>query len=148
VQIDPRASLSAATAAWAQRNGPIRLVVRIRDQKSSVSASRSANGIGAGVAGVRALLTRKSSRPSASIAFAHHALRLARLADIAGCGDGPVALHLEALDLVGSARVIGAGRLSATAAPLRANISAVASPMPEAAPVTSTALPERSALII
>src|SRR5262249_39228343 len=68
LQIAPRAAFSAGTAAWAQRNGPIRLVVRIVDQKSSVSASSSANGIGAGVLGVPALLTRKSRRPSASIA--------------------------------------------------------------------------------
>src|SRR6516165_2327881 len=70
LQIAPRACLSAAAAAWAQRNGPIKLVLRIVDQKLSVSASRSANGIGLGVAGVPALLTRKSSRPSASTALA------------------------------------------------------------------------------
>src|SRR5713226_897040 len=69
LQMAPRAAFSAGTAAWAQRNGPIKLVVRIRDQKSSVSASRSENGIGVGVFGVPALLTRKSSRPSASIAL-------------------------------------------------------------------------------
>src|SRR3954447_26689590 len=68
LQMAPRAAFNAGAAAWAQRNGPIRLVVRIRDQNSSVSASRSENGIGVGVAGVPALLTRKSSRPSASIA--------------------------------------------------------------------------------
>src|SRR5438874_3963211 len=68
LQIAPRAALSAPTAAWVQRNGPIRLVLRMVCQKSSVSRSSSANGIGAGVAGVPALLTRKSSRPSASIA--------------------------------------------------------------------------------
>jgi len=38
LQIAPRADFNAGTAAWAQRNGPIRLVVRIVDQKSSVSA--------------------------------------------------------------------------------------------------------------
>src|SRR5215467_4281847 len=70
LQIAPRASLSAGTAAWAQRKGPIKLVLRIVDQKLSVSASRSANGIGIGVAGVPALLTRKSSLPSVSTALA------------------------------------------------------------------------------
>src|SRR4029077_9673706 len=70
LQIAPRASLSAGAAAWAQRNGPIRLVLRIVDQKFSVSASKSANGIGVGVAGVPALLTRKSRRPSVSMALA------------------------------------------------------------------------------
>src|SRR5947208_15124405 len=70
LQIAPRAAFNAGTAAWAQRNGPIRFVVRIRDQNSSVNASRSENGIGVGVAGVPALLTRKSSRPSASMALA------------------------------------------------------------------------------
>src|SRR5260370_11605114 len=69
LQIAPCAAFSAGMAAWAQRNGPIRLVVKILDQNSSVSASRSENGIGVGVAGVPALLTRKSSRPSASIAL-------------------------------------------------------------------------------
>src|SRR5260370_7935230 len=69
LQIAPCAAFSAGMAAWAQRNGPIRLVVRILDQNSSVSASRSENGIGVGVAGVPALLTRKSRPPSASIAF-------------------------------------------------------------------------------
>src|SRR5438270_3826466 len=68
LQIAPPAAFSAGTAAWAQRNGPIKLVVNILDQNSSVSASRSENGIGVGVAGVPALLTRKSSRPSASTA--------------------------------------------------------------------------------
>src|SRR5260370_26193290 len=68
LQVAPFAVLSAPTAAWVQRNGPIRLVLRIVCQKSSVSRSSSANGIGAGVAGVPALLTRKSSRPNASIA--------------------------------------------------------------------------------
>src|SRR5215469_5689765 len=70
LQIAPRAAFSAGTAAWAQRKGPIRLVVRMVDQKSSVSASRSENGIGVGVAGVPALLTRRSSLPSTSIALA------------------------------------------------------------------------------
>src|SRR5213075_767457 len=69
LQIAPRAAFNAGIAARAQRNGPIRFVVRIFDQNSSVSASRSENGIGAGVFGVPALLTRKSSRPSASIAL-------------------------------------------------------------------------------
>src|SRR5487761_430719 len=69
LQIAPRAAFSAGAAAWAQRNGPTRLVLRIVDQNSSESASRSANGIGVGVAGVPALLTRKSSRPSASTAL-------------------------------------------------------------------------------
>src|SRR5258708_40329868 len=69
LQIAPCAAFSAGMAAWAQRNGPIRLVVRILAQNSSVSASRSENGIGAGVFGVPALLTRKSRPPSASIAF-------------------------------------------------------------------------------
>src|SRR5690349_18250186 len=68
LQMAPRAAFNAGTAACAQRNGAIRLVVKILDQNSSVSASRSENGIGAGVLGVPALLTRKSSRPSASIA--------------------------------------------------------------------------------
>src|SRR5215467_12657621 len=70
LQIAPLASLSAGAAVWAQRNGPIRLVLRIVDQKFSVSESRSANGIGVAVAGVPALLTRKSRRPSPSMAFA------------------------------------------------------------------------------
>src|SRR3979411_2809736 len=69
LQIAPCAAFSAPTAAWAQRNGPIRLVLRIDCQKSSLSRSSSANGIGVGVAGVPALLTRKSRRPSASIAW-------------------------------------------------------------------------------
>src|SRR5882724_2351365 len=69
LQMAPRAAFSAGAAAWAQRNGPIRLVVRILDQNSSVSASRSENGIGVGVAGVPALLTRKSRCPSALIAL-------------------------------------------------------------------------------
>ena len=68
LQIAPFAAFKAPTAAWAQRNGPIRLVLRMLCQKSSLSRSSSANGIGVGVAGVPALLTRKSRRPSASIA--------------------------------------------------------------------------------
>src|SRR6516225_9366297 len=147
LQIAPRASLSAATAAWAQRNGPIKLVVRIVDQKLSVSASRFSNGIGIVVAGVPALLTRKSRRPSASMAFA--TMRSA----CSGCDTSPGAVitrHPCTLRRSTSRGPRGSsGRwLSATAAPLRAKASAVASPMPEAAPVTSAAFPERSALIM
>src|SRR6478752_10315372 len=68
LQIAPLAARNAPTAAWVQRNGPIRLVLRIACQKSSLKRSSSENGIGAGVAGVPALLTRKSRRPSASMA--------------------------------------------------------------------------------
>src|SRR5215472_7613372 len=68
LQTAPRAALSAVAAARAQRKGPSRLVARIVAQNSSVSRSSSAGGIGATVAEVPALLARKSSRPSASIA--------------------------------------------------------------------------------
>src|SRR5262249_60781263 len=64
----PGAVLGALAAARVQRNGPSRLVARIVAQNSSVSRSSSAGGIGAPVAEVPALLARKSSRPSASIA--------------------------------------------------------------------------------
>jgi hypothetical protein len=57
-----------STAARVQRKGPSRLVARIAAQKSSLSRSSSAGGIGSAVAEVPALLTRKSSRPSAPIA--------------------------------------------------------------------------------
>src|SRR5262249_15147450 len=70
LQTAPRAALSAAAAARVQRNGPSRLVARMVAQNSSVSRSSSAGGIGATVAEVPALLGRKSSRPSASIAAA------------------------------------------------------------------------------
>src|SRR4029077_13520696 len=96
LQIAPLASLSAATAACAQRNGPIKLVVSIRDQKSSVSASRSANGIWRGCGRRPGIVDEKVEPAERVDRIRHHALRLARLADIAGCGDGPVALHLEA----------------------------------------------------
>src|SRR5215471_1921891 len=69
LQTAPRAALSAGAAARVQRNGPSRLVARIVAQKSSVSRSRSLGGIGSDVAEVPALLARKSSRPSASIAL-------------------------------------------------------------------------------
>src|SRR5262249_20795753 len=68
LQTAPRPALGALAAARVQRNGPSRLVARIVAQNSSVSRSSSAGGIGATVAEVPALLTRKSSRPSASIA--------------------------------------------------------------------------------
>src|SRR6516225_6065761 len=68
LQTAPRAALSAVAAARVQRNGPSRLVARIVAQNSSVTRSSSAGGIGATVAEVPALLARKSSRPSASIA--------------------------------------------------------------------------------
>src|SRR6516165_3314843 len=147
LQTAPRACLSAAAAAWAQRKGPIRLVLRIVDQKFSVSASRSANGIGVDVAGVPALLTRKSSRPSPSIAAA--TMRSA----CPGCDTSPAAAATRQPCAFRRSTSRGprgsSGRwLSATAAPLRAKASAVASPMPEAAPVTSAAFPERSALIM
>src|SRR5215469_7530755 len=147
LQIAPRACLSAAVAAWAQRKGPIKLVFKIVDQKLSVSASRSANGIGLGVAGVPALLTRKSSRPSPSIAFA--TIRSA----CPGCDTSPGAAIIRhpcafRRSTSRAPRGSSARWLSATAAPLRAKASAVASPIPEAAPVTSAAFPMRSALII
>src|SRR5947208_435375 len=68
LQTAPPAALSAAAAARVHRNGPSRLVARMVAQNSSVSRSRSAGGMGATVAEVPALLARKSSRPSASIA--------------------------------------------------------------------------------
>src|SRR5215510_10900685 len=68
LQTAPRAALSALAPARVQRNGPSRLVARMVAQNSSVSRSSSAGGIGATVAEVPALLARKSSRPSASIA--------------------------------------------------------------------------------
>src|SRR6266481_8646366 len=70
LQTAPRAALRAAAAARVQRNGPSRLVARTVAQNSSVRRSSSAGGIGATVAEVPALLARKSSRPSASIAAA------------------------------------------------------------------------------
>src|SRR6516165_10317045 len=147
LQMAPRDVFSAGTAAWAQRNGPIRLVVMILDQKSSVSASRSENGIGVGVLGVPALLTRKSSRPSASIALV--TMRSACL----GCETSPGAAITRApCDLRRSTWTGPRGSsgrwLSATVAPQRAKASAAARPMPDAAPVTSTVFPVRSALII
>src|ERR1700686_1753959 len=86
LQIAPRAAFNAPTAAWVQRNGPIRLVLRIDCQKSSLSRSSSAKGIGVGVAGVPALLTRKSRRPSASIARLAIVSAPPRFAGVAGAG--------------------------------------------------------------
>src|SRR5947207_3777884 len=147
LQIAPCAALSAGTAACAQRNGPIRLVVKILDQKSSVSASRSENGIGVGVAGVAALLTRKSSRPRLSIAFV--TIRSAS----PGCDTSPGAAAIRRPSALSRSTACGprasSGKwLSATVAPQREKMSAAASPIPEAAPVTSTALPAKSALIM
>src|SRR5579871_362232 len=101
LQTAPRAARNALTAAWVQRNGPIRLVVRIVDQKSSVRASRSANGMGAGVFGVPALLTRKSSRPSAAIASP--TMRSAA----PGRADDAPPLALQPLDRRRPARIVG-----------------------------------------
>src|SRR5258708_31850302 len=64
----PCAAFSAGAAAWAQRNGPRRLVDRMVDQNSSVILSRSLNSIGAVVPDVPALLIRMSRRPSRSTA--------------------------------------------------------------------------------
>src|SRR5260370_19166699 len=64
----PRAAFNAGAAAWAQRNGPRRLVDRMVDQNSSVILSRSLNSIGAVVPEVPALLIRMSRRPSRSTA--------------------------------------------------------------------------------
>src|SRR6266446_1214516 len=121
LQIAPRASLSAATAACAQRNGPIKLVVRIRDQKSSVRASRSGNGIGVGVAGVPALLTRKSSRPSASIALA--TMRSASPGLPTSPGDAMIRYPCTLRSSTWSGPRGSSGRwLSATAAPAGKNL--------------------------
>jgi len=78
-----------------------------RLQKSSVSRSSSANGIGAGVAGVPALLTRKSSRPQRVDRAARHRFGFARLRDVAGGGDHLVAEPLQPLDLLGTTRIVG-----------------------------------------
>src|SRR5439155_25657669 len=147
LQMAPRAALSAPTAAWVQRNGPIRLVLRIVCQKSSVSRSSSANGIGAGVAGVPALLTRKSSRPSASIArvtivSASSGFETLPGADITRC-PCPFSRSICSMPRRSSGKWF-----SATVAPARANASTVASPMPGAPPVTSAVFPERSAVIM
>src|SRR4051812_33031824 len=147
LQIAPCAAFSAGTAACAQRKGPIRLVVKILDQKSSVSASRSENGIGVGVAGVPALLTRKSSRPRLSIALI--TIRSAS----AGRDTSPGAATIRRPSALSRSTASGpresSGKwLSATVAPQSEKISAAASPIPEAAPVTSTALPAKSALIM
>jgi len=107
LQIAPRAAFSAGAAAWAQRNGPIRLVLRIDCQNPSVSRSSSANGIGTGVAGVPALLTRKSSRPSASIARPGHRFGLDRLRHVARRGDDLVAEPFQPRDLIGAAGIVG-----------------------------------------
>src|SRR3954451_3532475 len=114
LQIAPLACRNAPTAAWVQRNGAIRFVLRIVCQKSSVSRSSSANGIGAGVAGVPALLTRKSSRTSASIAratpvcAAHRVVPcFARPRDMARRRDDPVSARREPGDLLGAAPVVG-----------------------------------------
>ena len=58
LQTAPREARSASAAAWVQRNGPIRLVLRIVVQNSSVSLSMSRGGIGSSVFGVPALLAR------------------------------------------------------------------------------------------
>jgi hypothetical protein len=68
LQTAPAEALSAGAAARVQRNGPSRLVARMVVQNSSVSRSSSRGGIGSTVAEVPALLARKSSRPSASMA--------------------------------------------------------------------------------
>ena len=119
----------------------------MRDQKSSVSASRSENGIGTGVAGVPALLTRKSSRPSASTARATMRSASPGLETSPGAAmtrrPSPFKRSTDCAPRWSSGRWF-----SATAAPQRAKISAAAKPMPEAAPVTSTALPLKSALIM
>src|SRR5437763_8294980 len=146
-QIAPFAWRSAPTAAWVQRNGPIRLVLRIVCQKSSVRRSSSENGIGAGVAGVPALLTRKSSRPSASIA------RLVIVSASPGFDTFPGAeMTLWPSPFSRSTwsrpRESSGRWFSATVAPQRAKCSTVASPMPEAPPVTSAVFPERSTVIM
>src|SRR5205807_6965202 len=69
LQTAPRDALSALAAARVQRNGPSRLVARMVAQNSSVSRSRSLGAIGAAVAEVPALFTRKSRRPSVSRAL-------------------------------------------------------------------------------
>src|ERR1700722_16296868 len=66
--IAPFAAFSAGAAAWAQRNGPRRLVDRMDDQNSSVILSRSLKSIGAVVPGGPAFLIGRSSRPSLSTA--------------------------------------------------------------------------------
>src|SRR5216684_3500551 len=147
LQTAPRAALSAPTAAWLQRNGPIKLVLRIVCQKSSESRSSSANGIGAGVAGVPALLTRKSSRPKASIARATIVSASPGFDTLPGAATMrcPAAFSRSTSR---APRASSARWLSATVAPLRAKASTVASPMPEAPPVTSAVFPERSAVIM
>src|SRR5580704_720473 len=69
LQTAPRAARKAGAAARVHRNGPSRLVIKMVCQKGSSSRSSSAGAMGSTVAGVPALLTRKSSRPSTSMAF-------------------------------------------------------------------------------
>src|SRR5262249_47065467 len=107
------------------------------------SRSSSGGGIGAAVAEVPALLARKSSRPSAAIASP-------TIFSAAGAFDtspgAPITARPSARSRSTTAgpRASSGKELSAALAPRRANSSTVASPMPEAAPVTNAVLPSRS----
>src|SRR5215207_4204867 len=142
--IAPRVALRAGAAACAQRNGPMRFVDRMSCQNASVMASRSANSIGCSEPGVPALLIRMSSRPSPATASPTIRSASPGVETLPGAG--------TTLSPAPSSRAISSGaRLScgrwfmATAAPLFANSSTAASPMPDEPPVTRTVLPERSA---
>src|SRR5262249_48806751 len=143
LQTAPRAALSADAAARVQRKGPSRLVARIVAQNSSVSRSSSGGGIGATVAEVPALLARKSSRPSAAIASP-------TIFSAAGAFDTSPGAPITASPSAPRPSTPPGPRgtcgqeLRTTWAPRRANSSTVASPMPEAAPVTNAVLPSRS----
>src|SRR6267154_1618626 len=101
----PCAARKASAAAWVQRNGPSRLVDRIVAQNSSVSWSRSRGAIGSTVAGVPALLARKSSRPSAWMASRTMA-SAAPARDVAGRRDDVEPLRAQALDRRCAARIV------------------------------------------
>src|SRR5258708_11741388 len=81
LQIAPWDAFSAGIAALLHRNGPIRLVLRMLLQNSSVIASSRDSSIGSGVPGPAgpALFRRQSGRRSASPAVGTPRPRLPRV---------------------------------------------------------------------
>jgi hypothetical protein len=92
---------------------------------------------------VPALATSRSRRPRSSIAFFTMRSQSAASPTLPGAAiaSSPSAASLATASLP---RGSSARKLTATLAPLRPSIAAVASPMPDAAPVTSAVLPVRS----
>src|SRR5262245_18673274 len=128
-----RAASMSGTTAWRQWNVPVRLTARTRPQRSGVMSRKDSN------ASTPALVTMISTRPSSARTFSSAPSTASRsvTSTCAPIVRAPVSRRLSA------ARSTASPWRSrrATRSPRAAKCRPIASPMPDAAPVTTATLP-------